>query len=442
MGLSVGSARAAAPWSAPVIASATPDTLADSVSLGFGRDGNGVLSWRYANDPLHPRLLLGSTALKRVTRAGGLGGRVDVARAIVGRPVLFGRDQYALLRRAARCSDPYGCSADGTGEQVRLTVAIGRTSGSLGAAREIDRFTAAGDAMIAGNRRGNLAVVYTERRSGDDVVWIAERSPNRAFSRPRAIARGPGIGRAVAAVGERGEVLVVYTRAGRLDARMRVAGDRLGAPQVLGLSADLAALTAAVSSRGRAIVAGQYSRLVGERGIPDSAMTVQLTTRGPRVARFGAMRLLDRGQIIGGLTAKVLVSVDQRGTATLAWNSPSLAAPSVVRVRRIDARGHIQPPRDLALSELGDLATRPDGTVVAVGQGALLNIPGSQQNARQIVATLGTPAGTFQTPELIALAPGGANVTVGINPTTGQPTAAWYGTGPSGIATILIATRA
>jgi hypothetical protein len=423
------------------VVSATLDTIADSVSVGFGADGHGLLSWRYASDPLHPSFVNGATALARVNGAGRVGGRFDVSRPIVGDPAMFGRDQYALLRRGARCTDPFGCVPDGTGVPVRLTVAIGRTTGGLGRAREIDRFTGGGDAMIAGNRRGQLAVIYTERRAGDDVVWLAERAPERPFSRPRAIARGPGIGRAVVAVGDRGDVLAVYGRAGRLDARLQAPGHGLGRVQDLGSAADLFAMTAAVTPRGRALVAGQYSRLVGRGGIPDSAMTVRLTTRGARAARFGAMRLLDRARIVGGLTPKILVAVDPHGTATFAWDSASAAAPYVARVRRVDARGRIGPTQDLPLIDADGLAARPDGTVAIVGQGALRTIPGPLQTAREIVATLSTTAGTFLPAELIALAPGGAIPAVAVNPKTGQPTAVWYGSGPTGTTTVQIATR-
>jgi hypothetical protein len=441
VGWSAGSARAASPWSTPAVVSAAPDTVTDSVSVGFGADGHGLVSWRYAIDPLHPSLLLGATALRRLNATGRLTGRVDVSRGIVGEPVMFGRDGYALLRRGARCSDPYGCIPDGTGARVRLTVAIGRTTGSLGPAREIDRFTGGGDAMIAGNRSGQLAVVYAERRAGDDVVWLAERAPDRPFSRPRAIARGPGIGRAVVAVGDRGEVLAVYIRAGRLKARLRTLGYRLGRAQDLGPTADPFAMTAAVTARGRALVAGQYSRLVGEGGLPDSAMTVRLTMRGPRAARFSAMRLLDRARIVGGLTPKVLVAVDSQGSATLAWDSASASEPYVARVRRVDARGRILPVQDPPLTDVGALAARPDGTVAIVGQGALRTLLGPLYTAREIVATLSTTAGTFLPAELLALAPGGAITTVAVNPETGQPSAIWYGGSVSGITTIQIATR-
>ncbi|MEA2157267.1 MAG: hypothetical protein QOE11_3407 [Solirubrobacteraceae bacterium] len=440
-GVSAGSARAASPWSASAVVSPTLDTIADSVSVGFGADGHGVVSWRYASDPLHPSLLKGATALARVNSAGRVGGRFDVSRGVVGEPVMLGRDRYALLRRGARCSDPFGCVPDGTGTRVRLTVAFGRTTGGLGRAREIDRFTGGGDAMIAGNRRGQLAVVYTERRAGDDVVWLVQRAPDRPFSRPRAVARGPGIGQAVVAVGDHGEVLAVYSRAGRLHARLRAPGHGLGRAQDLGPAADLFAMTAAVTPRGRALVAGQYSRLVGIGGIPDSAMTVRLTTRGARAARFGAMRLLDRARIVGGLTPKILVAVDPHSAATFAWNSASTAAPYLARARRIDARGRIGPTRDLPLTDVGGLAARPNGTVAIVGQGALRTFPGPLQTAREIVATLSTTAGTFLPAELIALAPGGANPAVAVNPKTGQPTAVWYGTGPTGTTTVQIATR-
>jgi hypothetical protein len=423
------------------VVSPTLDTIADSVSVGFGTDGHGLLSWRYASDPLHPSLVKGGTALAHVNAAGRAGGRVDVSRPIVGEPVMFGRDRYALLRRGARCSDPFGCVPDGTGVPVRLTVAIGHTTGSLGRTREIDRFTGGGDAMIAGNRRGQLAVIYTERRAGDDVVWLAERAPDRPFSRPLAIARGPGIGRAVVAVGDRGDVLAVYSRAGRLDARLQAPGHGLGRAQDLGSAADLFAMTAAVTPRGRALVAGQYSQLVGAGGISDSAMTVRLTTRGARAARFGAMRLLDRARIVGGLTPKILVAVDPHGTATFAWDSGSAAAPYVARVRRVDARGRIGPTQDLPLTDAGDLAARPDGTVAIVGQGALRTFPGPLQTAREIVAILSTAAGTFLPAELIALAPGGAIPAIAVNPKTGQPTAVWYGSGPTGTTTVQIATR-
>jgi hypothetical protein len=188
-------------------------------------------------------------------------------------------------------------------------------------------------------------------------------------------------------------------------------------------------------------VAGQYSRLVGASGIPDSAMTVRLTTRGARAARFGAMRLLDRARIVGGLTPKILVAVDTHGAAIFAWDSASASASYVARVRRVDARGRLGPAQDLPLTDVGGLAARPDGTVAIVGQGALRTIPGPLQTAREIVATLSTTAGTFLPAELIALAPGGANPAIAVNPKTGQPTAVWYGSGPTGTTTVQIATR-
>lgn len=440
-GLSTGEARAAGPWPEPT-AVATPDTVADSVSVGFGANGRGLLSWRFASDPLRPSLLYGSTGLLAVTAAGGLGARVDVSRPIVGEPVLFGRDRYVLLRRGARCPRlVYECSPDGTRSRVRLTVAFGRITGTLGRAREIDRFVAAGAAMIAGNDRGRLAVAYTERRSAADIVWLARRSPGRPFDRPVAVARARGVGHASVAVGERGEILVAYTRRGRLNARLARPGRGLGRAQDLGPAGELFALATAVTPTGRAVVAAQFQRLIGDRGIPDSAMTVRAATRGARTARFGPMRLLDRAHIVAGASAKILIAVHANGQATLAWNSALPDRRDAVRVRRIAPDGTILAAQNPGLADIGDLAARPDGSTIAVGQGALVSIPGTPQNARQIIATLGTPAGDFPPPELIALASGGANTSVAINPRTGRPTVAWWGPDETGVPSIRTATR-
>lgn len=190
-----------------------------------------------------------------------------------------------------------------------------------------------------------------------------------------------------------------------------------------------------------AVVAAQFQRLIGDRGIPDSAMTVRAATRGTRRSRFGTMRLLDRAHIVAGVTPKILIAANAKGQATLAWNSALPNRRDAVRTRRIDRDGRILAPQNPGLTDIGDLATRPDGSTVAVGQGAIVRIPGTPQNARQIIATISTLARVFQTPELIALAPGGANTSLAINPRNGRPTVAWAGRDPSGVPSILVAAR-
>lgn len=442
-GLAVGSlggaavTQAAGLWSAPVVASASQGEITSGLSIGFGAGGGGLLSWRFTRDPLRPSLLFGSTALQRIGADGRLGVRFDVSRPIVGEPVMYGRDRYALLRRRVRCSRlPYECDPDARGQRVGLVLAFGRATG-LGPARELDRFISAGDAMLAGNRRGQLAIIYTEQRGNRGIVWLAERAAGGRFKRPVAISRGPIVRRATVTVGDRGEVLVAYVSRQRVKARLRRAGQPLGRAQDLGRGSGIIALAAGISPRGRAVVASQHTGTTGGPGIPDRISSVRAATRAPRATRFGASRLLDRVRLVHDATLQPL-AVGTSDGVTLAFNSTRPDQTAAVQLRHISNAGVLSAPQYLGIAELGDVAARPGGELVTVGLGPPVTLPGTLVSTRYLTAAMSSPSTPPAAPELIAEVPRGSPSSVAIDSRTGRPTVAWVGSDPDGIQ---IATR-
>jgi hypothetical protein len=342
--------------------------------------------------------------------------------AIVGRPVLFGADRMAILRRRVTCvaSRVYSCSPDGRGQRVALTVTFGRTRGAPGPVRLVDRFTGGGAATIAGNARGQLAIVYTELRGRGGIVWLAERRAGHAFGRPVAIRRGLAIGKATVAVGERGDVLVAYERGYRVETRLRRGSGRFGRPDDLGSANDLSALHAAVAPPGNAVVAYERAQIVAEHGIPPVITSIHAAVRPRTAARFELTRRLERGELVEG---GIRMAAARDGTVTLAWNGAT-----GLQVQRTARSGRLGAPQAPPLGmELSDLAMRPDGTAVCVG-GVRATAPGGRLIA-EVVAALRGPHGEAGPREVVAVESGDVTPVVAFDPRSGQPVVVWLAGG-------------
>lgn len=393
------SAGAAPPWSGAVDVSTDPALPARNPGIGFDGDGSGLFTWALDRNPLN-RVFL--TARRSVAPNGTLEREQFATDSIVGRPVFFAARRVALLRRRAR-----------SGGEARLFVQFAATHDAAGPSHEIGRTVGSSGAAISGSRLGFVAVVFSERRPGSDVLWLALRRPKGSFGRPLAIRSGPSFTHVTVAVGDGGKLVVAYGRAGRTEVRVRRPGSAIDPPQDIGSAAELQSLQAAVAQNGQAVAALQRARsLAGVSAPRQEIVSVRAAVLGAGQRRFGRLQSLATPRGAVGGDAPVRVAIGAFGRATVAWT----AASQGVVTARTDLGGRFRAPRQLASDGLlGDLALDEDGAAVVVWAGP----------AGDVLATLVSKTGVEGPAELVSAGERAAVPVAAFNPRESRPTVAW-----------------
>lgn len=376
------------PWSFPfAVASTAPGSSSDGPTLAFGASGRGLVTWHY-------RTGTGHTGQRAVQRRldGSFGPEVEIP-TWIGAPFVYGLHDavaLALPRPPAR----------------RVRVVFGSTSGDFGPEQTIYTAPPAPNAVtrIAANSRGHVAVVRRDiQRNDHHRIVLVERRPGGRFGRPQLVAQrrscatpkcvyfdGGGADVAVA-VGERGDLVVVWEEGWWLKARVRRRGGRMTPAVRLGYYDRIwGGIRAAVSPSGAVWVAW-FDHPVASGGGP---MWIRLATRPAGARRFAPTRVLDHVRNMDFTNDQtVRLALDPGGGAFVAWHGPG------PKLAELDPAGGMLRTRRLARS--GDVsalaAGRRPGEALVLWAGA----PEFMTGVTQMFGGVTGAGGTFTGAEAI-----------------------------------------
>ncbi len=265
--------------------------------------------------------------------------------------------------------------------RFEVTYAFGRSGGTLGRARVLDRDVLGQVAAV--NARGDVLAAWEK----GDRIRGAFRSAGRRFGRARTLS-GPGASRAAVATNGRGDRIVAWYRRGWVETRTFVVGRGMGPVRRAGRAriapSDLAAT---VSRGGRFVVAwGARSSTVIEHRVAFCSRTG--TWRSGTLDRFA------RGEFRADPLA--LPRFDARGRALVAWVGPQ-GDDRVVKVGVIEGT---QIRRIAALP-----AAAGDGLAdFAASDGGALGLLAYSQETRALTASLSADGDTFAAPDTLTAA--------------------------------------
>jgi hypothetical protein len=406
-------AGAAAPWSPPVDIWTDPALTATNPGIGFDTNGRGLISWALTDNPANRAFF---TGLRSIAPNGTLEQQRLSTDTILGRPAFYAAQRVAVLKRRPR-----------TGDSKALSVQFASTrDASLGTTTKIDRKVGAGDAAIASNRRGLMAVLYSEKRTGSDVLWLALRRPKRSFGTPVAIRRGTSFGKLAVSVGDGGKIVVAYQRGSRVEVRVRRPAAEMDPPEDIGAATGLQSVQAAVSQNGNAVVAWQRVRPAGEDE-EIASVRAAVVLQGTRLFRRADALATPRGA--PGTDAPIRAVIDAHGRGTVAWS----AASDGVMTDRMTLGATWRPPvQATSAGVLGDLAIDDDGATIAVWGWS-----------GEIQASLISRFGAVGPAELVAQDATAGGPVAAFNPRQATPTVAWIHADPGGAGTsVRASTRA
>jgi hypothetical protein len=239
---------------------------------------------------------------------------------------------------------------------------------------------------VAVNRRGDAVAVWTQAYGGRRyTILAASRRRGGRFGRPQALGRSDRfLGAAPhAALNDRGDAVVVWARAGRVQLASRRGGRRFGAPQTL-VSQQPVPAGVVVAGDGGALAAWTA------RGI------VEVSERRPG-RRFGDARSLNPA---GPGAAGTTLALGARGTVAVAWQTRG----STVAVVR-DPGGTFGPPLTLDSFEPTASFAGPAAAVTGAGETLIAWVRGDRVTPLlydQVVLASRPPGGTFSAPAVLS----------------------------------------
>jgi hypothetical protein len=290
---------------------------------------------------------------------------------------------------------------DGTiDEHSHVPVAVG-TPGQLGSARGLTGSTGQNLFAVAGNVRGDVAVVTGNansirtlylRRAGSTVFRVALKIP---VSRDRA--RG-----ATVALGPKGDVLVVWEDNHVIFARHVGPTGHAGAVHRIGDGVQ-SNLQAAIDDKSRLEVAWKTQRV--NEGESNAPAVVRFSTAAPGHG-FGPQRTIETinaSRFVGAPGVRIVP--EGNGRTLVAWTGFD-GAHFVVRAADF-ADGHRATPQTVSPTGvdavLGDAAARADGeATVAWRSGVLGADPAPGANPTLFASHRGSGQTSFGTPEQIS----------------------------------------
>ena len=324
----VRAGRTRADWSAPdALSKASPDA-ADAASgtptIAFDARGTALATWAHA---LGRRWRLArrpaDAAAFRSERAAPYLGDEVVDRELPV-PLAYGNGGAVALEQRK------GGSTCG-GLATRFAV-VARTGRELRGARHLVTMFSHQQPpplVFAGNRSGTALAAWIEYphdargrcvSAHGQVLRVAVHRPGTGFGAPVTLIRNVTSTLVTAAVGERGDMLVMIRRKGGFETRSRDVSGRWSTTRRLRIADErVDAARAAIAPDGAAWLLWANAR-AGVR-------TVSAAVRSPRTTSFGRVRVLERSPVSDVLIDSPLrwrlrIATPERGTgATAAWTS-------------------------------------------------------------------------------------------------------------------------
>ena len=344
-------ALAAPPWSAPAT---IPDALGSSTPIVVTPAGNAEL--------LAPisRTAAGSSGgppseLVPIAATGQPGAAQKVA-AAAGLLTTYARNRVAVAGSTL---------VDGTiTDRSHSTVALGTAGGALGAARGLSGSTGQHVMGLAGNARGDLALV-TGDASHVRTLYVrrAGTTSFRVVLRIAVTSRARG---ATVAVGPHGDVLVVWEDNHEIFARHLGPTGHAGAVHRIGDGVQ-SQLQAAIDDSDRLEVAWKTQRV--SEGESNTPAIVRFATAAPNHG-FGPQRTVETvgasgtGRFVGAPGVRLIAEAN--GSTLLAWTGFD-GSHFVVRAAEV-VKGHRGTPQTLSPAGedavLGDAATGANGAAI------------------------------------------------------------------------------
>jgi hypothetical protein len=344
-------ALAAPPWSAPAT---IPNALGSSTPIVVTPAGNAEL--------LAPisRTAAGSSGgppseLVPIAATGQPGAAQTVA-AAAGLLTTYAKNRVAVAGSTL---------VDGTiTDRSHSTVALGTAGGALGAARGLSGSTGQHVMGLAGNARGDLAVV-TGDASHVRTLYV-RRAGTTSFRVELRIAVTSRARGATVAVGPKGDVLVVWEDNHEIFARHLGTTGHAGALHRIGDGVQ-SQLQAAIDDSGRLEVAWKTQRV--SEGESNTPAIVRFATAAPNHG-FGPQRTVETvgasgtGRFVGAPGVRLIAEAN--GSTLLAWTGFD-GSHFVVRATEV-VNGHRGAPQTLSPAGedavLGDAATGANGAAV------------------------------------------------------------------------------
>jgi hypothetical protein len=293
---------------------------------------------------------------------------------------------------------------DGTiTDRSHSTVALGTAGGALGAAHGLTGSTGQHVMGLAGNARGDLAVV-TGDASHVRTVYL-RRAGTPSFRVALRIAVGSRARGATIALGPKGDVLVVWEDNHAIFARHLGTTGHAGAVHRIGDGVQ-SQLQAAIDASGRLGVAWKTQR-VGE-GESNTPAIVRFATAAPGHG-FGPQRTVETvgasgtGRFVAAPGVRLIAEAN--GSTLLAWTGFD-GSHFVVRATEV-VNGHRGTPQTLSPAGedavLGDAATGADGAAIVAWRAGVQGadpVPGATET---VFASLRDPGATaFGGPEQVS----------------------------------------
>jgi hypothetical protein len=388
-------AIAAPPWSQP---STVPNALASSTPLVVTPSGAAAL--------LAPvsRTALGSTGTPSELVPLGSDGTPGTTQ-----PVSIAA---GLLASYAKGHIAVAGSTLVTGtitDRSHAAVALG-TPSALGAAHGLTGGTGQHVFGLAGNVRGDLAVV-TGDASHVRTLYV-RRAGTTTFSVGLRIAVGSRARGATVAVGSKGDVLVVWEDNHRIFARHLGPTGHAGSVHQIGDGVQ-SQLQAAIDASGRLEVAWESQRV--DEGEANTPAVVRYATAAPGHG-FGPQRTVETVGAVGtgAVAAPGVRLVSESDNQTLlAWTGFA-SGHFVVRAADV-TNGHRGSPQTLSPADavLGDAASGADGAATVVWRSATGTAFASHRGAG--ASAFGAPEQVSQSGENVATSPFAA-----VDPVTGR----------------------
>ena len=383
-------ALAAPPWSVPAT---IPDALGSSTPIVVTPAGTAVL--------LAPisRTALGSSGgppseLVALAASGQPGTSQPVAVA-AGLLTTYAKSRVAIAGSTL---------VDGTiTARSHSAVALGTAGGALGAARGLSGSTGQHVMGLAGNARGDVAVV-TGDASHVRTVYV-RRAGTTSFRVALRIAVTSRARGATVAVGPKGDVLVVWEDNHEIFARHLGTTGHAGAVHRIGDGVQ-SQLQAAIDGSDRLEVAWKTQRV--NEGESNTPAIVRFATAAPNHG-FGPQRTVETvgasgtGRFVGAPGVRLIAEAN--GRTLLAWTGFD-GSHFVVRATDVSG-GHRGSTQTLspagADAVLGDAATGANGAAIVVWRSGVQGadpVPGATQ---AVFASLRAPGATaFAGPEQVS----------------------------------------
>jgi hypothetical protein len=293
---------------------------------------------------------------------------------------------------------------DGTiTDRSHSTVALGSAGSALGGAHGLIGSTGQHVMGLAGNARGDLAVV-TGDASHVRTVYV-RRAGTTSFRVALRIGVGSRARGATIAVGPKGDVLVVWEDNHEIFARHLGTTGHAGAVHRLGDGVQ-SQLQAAIDDSGRLEVAWKTQRV--SEGESNTPAIVRFATAAPGHG-FGPQRTVETvgasgtGRYVAAPGVRLIA--EDNGSTLLAWTGFD-GSHFVVRATDL-VGGHRGTPQTLSPAGedavLGDAATGADGTAIVAWRAGVQGadpVPGATQT---VFASLRDPGSTaFGAPEQVS----------------------------------------